>query len=267
MLRVIVGAVVVAAGLCAWTDSARAEQKVDAKWVWFDEGNPAENAPEGKVWFRREYVAEEPSTGAAIVAADDEFVLWVNGKKVGEGGGAKSYLFNLNGIVGRGTNVFAVEATNKSGKAGLFVDAEIRGQGGKSIPCDTNAEWKATRQAPTGDAWLKLRFDDGRWKAVKVIGSHADSPWKEIAFNFGDLDRFQLPPGFEIKRIAEKQLVGSLVAMTWGNRGRLLVSREKGPILNVFDTDGDGKYDTATEYSSDVKNCQGLCMVFDNLYA
>src|SRR5258708_24823300 len=185
---------------------------------------------------------------------------------VGEVGGAKSSRFNINGMIGRGTNVFAVEATNQSGRAGLFIDAEMRGQGGNRIPCDTGAEWKATRDAPKGEDWLKPRFDDSGWKPVKVIGGHADSPWKEIAFTFSDLDRFQLPPGFEIKRIAEKEVVGSLIAMTWGNRGRLIVSRERGPILNLIDTDGDGKYDTATEYSSDVKSCQGLCMVFDDLY-
>ncbi|MBS0266696.1 MAG: hypothetical protein JSS02_32510, partial [Planctomycetes bacterium] len=186
-----------------WTSSLFAQQKIDAQWVWFDEGNPAESAPAGKVWFRKEYRAEEPSTGAAIIACDDAFVLWVNGQKVGEGGGTKSSFFNLNGIVGRGTNVFAIEATNKSGRAGLFVDAEIRGQSGHSLPCDTNGEWKATRQAPQGDAWLKPRFNDATWKAVKVLGPHASSPWKEISVELADVARFQLPPGFEIKRIAE----------------------------------------------------------------
>ena len=267
MLRCTIVATLTAIFVAFSSTSAQAQQMVDAQWVWFDEGNPAEDAQSGKVWFRREYLIDEPSTGVAIVAADDEFVLWVNGQKVGEGGGQKGYYFNLNGIVGRGTNVFAIEATNKSGKAGVVVDAEIRAQGGKAVSCDTNADWKATRDAPPREAWLKPRFDDSRWKPVKVIGRHGTSPWKEIAFNFSDLDRFQLPPGFEIKRIAEKQLVGSLVAMTWGNRGRLLVSRENGPILNVIDTDGDGNYDTATEYSADIRNCQGLCMVFDDLYA
>src|SRR5262245_65577391 len=120
MLRFFFGAVVLTVSVCGSNQWAQAQQKkIDARWVWFDEGNPADNAPYGKVWFRKEYVAEEPSTGAAIVACDDEFVLWVNGTRVGEGGGLKSQLFNLNGIVGRGTNVFAVEATNKSGKAGL----------------------------------------------------------------------------------------------------------------------------------------------------
>src|SRR5579872_1621656 len=258
--------------------SAHAQQTVDAKWVWFDEGNPAEKAPEGKVWFRKEYKAEEPSTGSAIVACDDQFVLWVNGKKVGQGDGRKGYLFNLNGIVGRGTNVFAIEATNRSGKAGLFVDAEIRGQGGHKIPCDSGADWKATRDAPQGEGWLKPRFDDSKWKPVKVIGAHGDSPWKEIVFDFGDFDRFQLPAGFQIQRIAEKELVGSLVAMTWGNRGRLIVSREFRPrgrngnqaapsLLALTDTDGDGTYDKAVDFAPGMKNCQGLCMVHEDLFA
>ncbi|HEY3965711.1 MAG TPA: HEAT repeat domain-containing protein [Planctomycetaceae bacterium] len=259
-------------GLClfvaggSWTEALFAQQKVDARWVWFDEGNPAENAPAGKVWFRKEYRAEEPSTGAAVVACDDEFILWVNGQKVGQGGGDKSSFFNLNGIVGRGTNVFAVEATNASGKAGLFIDAEIRGQGGHRVPCDTNAEWKATRQAPQRDAWLKAHFDDSQWKPVKVIGRHADSPWKEISFDVGDVARFQLPPGFEIKRIADKELVGSLVAITWGNRGRLIACAERRSIISVIDEDGDGTFDKTIEFTNKLKNCQGMCMVNDTLY-
>jgi putative membrane-bound dehydrogenase-like protein len=55
--------------------------------------------------------------------------------------------------------------------------------------------------------------------------------------------------------------------MTWGNRGLLIVSRERGPILNLIDNDGDGSYDKVSEYTNKVTNCQGLCMVFDDLYA
>jgi putative membrane-bound dehydrogenase-like protein len=264
--RVLIASCLVAFG-GSWTGAAFAQQKVDAVWIWFDEGNPAETAVPGKVWFRKEYRAEEPSTGAAIVICDDEFVLWVNGQKVGEGGGDQTFFFNLNGIVGRGTNVFAVEATNKSGRAGLFVDAEIRSQSGNRLPCDTSGEWKATRQAPQGDGWLKPRFNDDQWKAVKVIGPHANSPWKDIAVEIGDVARFQLPPGFEITRIADKELVGSLVAMTWGNRGRLIACAEKKSPIVLIDENGDGTFDKAGEYSSRIKNCQGLCMVFDDLYA
>ncbi|MBS0263610.1 MAG: HEAT repeat domain-containing protein, partial [Planctomycetes bacterium] len=79
--------------------------------------------------------------------------------------------------------------------------------------------------------------------------------------------RFQLPPGFEIKRIAEKELVGSLVAMTWGQRGRLIACAERKSPISLIDENGDGTYDKAIEYTDKIKNCQGLCVVFDDLYA
>lgn len=267
MLRLMSSGLLGMALVFAGAHDVHAQPAVDAKWIWFDAGDPGREAPSGKVWFRKEFRAEEPSTGIATVACDDEFALWVNGKKIGSGGGNKSFRFNLSGIVERGTNVFAVEAVNKGSKAGLLVDAEIRGQSGHKLPCDTSADWKATTTAPQGDTWLKPRFDEKGWKPVKVIGGHAESPWKEISFATGELDRFQVAEGFELKKIAGHDLVGSLIAMTWGNRGRLLASQERGPILNVIDTDGDGTYDKVTVYSDKLKSCQGLCMIGDDLYA
>ena len=87
-----------------------AEKKHEARWIWYAAGNPAQSAPAGKVWFRREIRASEPSTGAVLVLCDDRFTLWVNGRKIGSGTAGKPYRFNLNGVVDRGPNVFAVEA-------------------------------------------------------------------------------------------------------------------------------------------------------------
>lgn len=253
--------------VCGSSRFALAQKPEDARWVWFDEGNPAEKAAPGKVWFRKEYRAGEPSTGLALVVSDDAFTLWVNGEKIGEGTGNKLYRFNLSGNVGRGLNVFAVEASNKEGKAGLFIAAEIRGQSGGKIPCNTGAEWKATRESPKGDGWLKEKFDDSSWKAVKDLGPHATSPWKELSLALGELDRFQVPEGFELKRVAGPGLAGSLVNITWGNRGRLIVSKQDGPIYSLIDEDGDGTYDKAIEYTGEIKHAQGLCVVGDVLYA
>ena len=244
-----------------------AQSNYDAQWIWYDEGNPAESAPTGKVWFRHMVRSDSPSTGAARIVCDDPFVLWVNGRRIGEGQGGKLYRFNLSGIVGRGPNVVAVEADNKGGRAGLFIDGEVRTQGGHSIPFDTGPAWRATRTPPKGDAWTKAGYDVSAWKPVKVIGPHANSPWNQIELRDTYLDRFQVAEGFQLQRVAEPDLVGSIVAITWGNRGRLIASRERGPILSVIDSDGDGRYDRVVEYSNQVTNCQGLCMVFDDLYA
>jgi putative membrane-bound dehydrogenase-like protein len=256
---------VLAVLVCAPCRSA--DDKHDAQWIWYDAGDPAHSAPAGKVWFRREVRASEPSTGAARVLCDDRFTLWVNGRKVGKGTARKVSRFNLNGIVERGPNVIAVEAENLGGKAGLFIDGEVRGQGGDVVSFDTGPEWVATLSEPQGKDWMQPKFDTAAWKGVKVIGPHDRSPWKDIVLKETYLDRFNVPDDFELLRVAEPKLVGSLVAMTWGNRGRLIVSRERGPILSVIDDNGDGIYDRVVEYTTEVKNCQGLCTVGDDLYA
>ncbi|MDB5391715.1 MAG: hypothetical protein JWM11_7361, partial [Planctomycetaceae bacterium] len=247
---------------------ARNPNGENAKWVWYDgAGNPLKKALPGTVWFRTVVRANEPSTGSIRIACDDHFVLWVNGQRIGEGGALKPHRFNLNGIVERGPNVIAIEATNKEGRAGLFVDGDVRGQGGQSIPFDTPTDWKSTLTKPDGDAWMGPKFDDSNWKPVRELAAHQDSPWKELVFSGTYLDRFDVAPGFELKRIAEPELVGSLVCISWGNRGRLLASRERGPILNLIDENGDGTYDKVTEFSKKLKSCQGLCMVGNDLIA
>jgi putative membrane-bound dehydrogenase-like protein len=244
-----------------------ADDRFDAEWIWYDAGHPEQSAPVGKVWFRREVRADEPSTGAARVLCDDHFILWVNGTRIGEGDANRLYRFNLNDIVDRGPNVICVEAENRGGKAGLFIDGEVRSQGGHKLPFDTGAAWMATTVAPQGKSWLQPKFDSRGWKPVRVLGPHDKSPWKAIVLKETYLDRFDVPQGFELTRVAEPGLVGSLVAMTWGNRGRLIVSRERGPILCLIDDNHDGIYDRAVEYTTEVKNCQGLCTVGDDLYA
>ncbi|MFN0195436.1 MAG: HEAT repeat domain-containing protein [Planctomycetaceae bacterium] len=243
-----------------------AQRNFDAQWIWFDQGNPAESAPEGSVWFRREIRASEPSTGMIYVICDDAFEVWVNGVKVGGGDQYQPYRFNLNGIVERGLNVIAVAARNKQGKAGLFVEGEIRGQSGGQIPFDTGKDWMATLAKPEGDDWLNPQFVSEGWSAVKVLGSHAESPWKDIVLEESYLDRFDVPVGFELKRVAEPELAGSLVCTTWGRDGRLIASRQGAAIVSLIDDNQDGTFDRAVEFTTEVKNCQGLCMIRDELF-
>ncbi len=268
MIRLVIATILTGTLAITQSQGALAQQPVDAQWIWFDEGASAANVPPGSVWFRREVRAHNPSTtGIVRIACDDRFVLWVNGRRVGEGGGQKSYRFLLSGIVQRGRNVIAVQATSRGGRAGLLVDGEVRSQTGDTVSFDSGADWLATRRPPTSDAWRLPRFDDSDWKPVRVLGPHHSSPWKAIEFQENDMDRFWVPAGFEVRRVAEPKEVGAVSAITWGNRGRLIAAREGGPIQSLSDTDGDGTFDKVVEYSRIVTNCQGLCTVFDDLYA
>ncbi len=264
--RLGLAAIALLTGLFAFSP-AMAQRPDDAQWIWLDVGDPLKEAPAGTVWFRHEVRSDSPSTGAVRILCDDHFVLWVNNQKIGEGGADRVYRFTLSGIVGRGPNVIAVEATNKGGPAGLYIDGEVRTQGGRYYRFDGGPQWRATSVRPQGDAWRKPGFDTSAWSPVKVLGPHEKTPWRHIELKETYLDRFAVAEGFKLERIAEPNLVGSLVAITWGNRGRLIASRERGPILSVIDSDGDGRFDKVVEYSNQVTNCQGLCMVFDDLYA
>ncbi|MBY0588109.1 HEAT repeat domain-containing protein [bacterium] len=240
---------------------------VDAQWMWIGEGNPQESAPAGKVWFRRDLRVDEPSTCEITVAVDDSFVLFVNGKRFGEGKAGKAVRFNLNGAVSEGNNVLAIEANNDGGSAGLLVEGMIRGQGGSERSIDSPREWTATRTAPADGGWLAPKFTSPDWKPALGLAKHADSKWKDLAINREGMGRFWLAEGLEIEQIGTKDLAGSLVSMTWGNRGRLFVSQENGPIMVLSDANSDGSFDTAKQYSSEIKNCQGLMVVGNDLYA
>ncbi len=261
--KLLAALVLLAAGGAA---PAAAQVKLDAQWIWHPGGDQAREAPPGTVWFRRVVYMSGPCTGEAFVACDDEFILWVNGRRVGQGGGRRGYHFNLNGIVRRGRNVIAVQARNQGGPAGLFVDGAIRHQGGQVVPFDTGPQWRCTRNEPP-PGWLTAEFDDSAWQKAQALGRHEQTPWREIRFPTDYLARFQLPPGFRVTQAAGHELTGSLVCMTWGTGGHLLVSVERGPVLSLADTDGDGRFDRKVVFTDQVKNCQGLCQVGQVVYA
>ena len=80
-------------------------------------------------------------------------------------------------------------------------------------------------------------------------------------------DRFTVPDGFRIECVADKDLTESLWAMTFDPDARLVVSRQKGPIVTLLDTDNDGRYDSAKPFSDQLTHSQGLTFVDGALYS
>ncbi len=233
-----------------------------APWMWTA---PALGQP-AKAWFRREVLADGPATAYVVVAADRRFTLWCNGRRIGTGDATKFHRFSLNGLIERGSNALAIEVEAGAPHAGVLAAGEIRSQGGRAVPFFADAEWRATATPPQGDAWTKPEFAND-WPPVRLLGPHAKSPWSALKHLARPEDRFDLAPGVVARKIADAAVTGSLIAMAYGNDNRLLVSQERGPILNLVDRNRDGIYEAATEFSAAVKSCQGLCMVGETLYA
>src|SRR5262249_39437248 len=159
------------------------------------------------------------------------------GTEVGTGSEWKElYRFDVRDRLADGKNVLAVEARNEGGPAGLTARMRHGPKGKSEVIVVTDGSWKASQKA--ADGWRKLNFDAAAWKAVKVLGPYGKTgPWAGGGGGGGaapSADRFTVPDGFKVAlavKAPEDDPTFSLVNMTFDGKGRLLVSREGGPVL------------------------------------
>ncbi len=78
--------------------------------------------------------------------------------------------------------------------------------------------------------------------------------------------RFSVPKGFRIECVADHELTGSLWAMTFDHQGRIVVSRQKSPIVTLIDQDNDGRCDLAKPFNDRLTHSEGLTFVDGSLY-
>ncbi|MCI0622264.1 MAG: hypothetical protein L0387_11465, partial [Acidobacteria bacterium] len=240
-----------------------------AEIIWYDEGDPLQSAPAETRYFRRTFEERHDLAEAEMyIACNDEFVLHINGKEVGRGRNwQQGKVFDVKGWLRRGKNLITVEAINRGGPAGLVAWLVRRTIPGNHYTLLTDSSWKCSKEAPQN--WRELDFDDSQWAAAKVLGQFGKAGlWPEVTWNEGKSNpgRFRAKPGFMIDVVAEPELTGSIVAMTFDTKGRPVISRENGPVLILEDTNGDGKFDHAKEYTRKVTNCQGILAYDERTY-
>lgn len=67
-----------------------------------------------------------------------------------------------------------------------------------------------------------------------------------------------VPEGFEIEEVASRDLIGSIVNMTFDHLGRPALSKEGGGIILLGDSDNDGIYDSTFEFATQVTTAHGM---------
>ena len=169
-----------ARGQVIWDDTVKPAQRASdagnpleqAKWVWFNEGNPAASAPVGKRYFRQAFVlADVPGVESARVfmTADNSFELWVNGRKAGSGDNFHvASALDVKPMLRRGTNLVAVAAENGGeapNPAGLVGTVVVRFQDGHTLVVPTDGSWQASQEV--GSGWPRDAAGEGsgvpRW--------------------------------------------------------------------------------------------------------
>jgi len=168
-------------------------------WVWYPEGDPRDNAPPGTRWFRTEIEIPEGRTitqGRFLISADNEFVLYVNGKRAGVSiAGGESWKtprdLQIKRLLRPGANILAIAATNggdEPNPAGLIGRYWIGLDQGSPIEGRIDRTWRCSKLEVKG--WNAVGFDDKGWQPAKEIAKYGDAPWGIVSQRISPADPF-----------------------------------------------------------------------------
>lgn len=163
---------------------------VGAKWIWND-AKAAQSIPGGHIYLRKTVTLPDvPILAAAAISCDNEFVLWINGKKAASGDDWQNPVaLDLKPFLKKGDNTFAVQAINwpdaelKKGlqirgdsPSGFIFDATLRFKAAPSQELRSDATWLSSPTAPAG--WEKPDFAAGDWQPARELFDVSGGPWK-----------------------------------------------------------------------------------------
>lgn len=157
-----------------------------AQWIWFPSGDSVSSAPAETRFFRAVFsmsASQKLRRGIAVIGADRQFELSVNGVRVGKGNKINSpEIIEITSQLISGRNVLAVKATSRGGgkPAGLIGGVRLEFDSGEPSIFVTSAQWKSAESAQSD--WENSDFDDSRWIAAKELGAFGMAPWGEVGF-------------------------------------------------------------------------------------
>lgn len=148
-------------------------------WIWHASEDGAKGAPAATRYFRRVIKADpaELKSASVMAAADNSYVLWVNGKEVKKSDDWKkqesvSILEHLK----PGANIIAIAATNhEEGPAGMIAAVGLEGKDGKLDVVASDGQWHAGTTEAEG--WKTAEQTPADWLATRVLGPATMGPW------------------------------------------------------------------------------------------
>ncbi len=242
----------------------------EAQWIWTPE-HTRNDVPEGSCYFRKTFMAENPVRVQATIAADDDYVLYVNGQRIGEGKSSRQLdEYNITEQVRHGRNIIAVRVTNQHGStAALMVRVFVREQNAGWATFSTDDSWRTnTRPFPL---WNSMAYNDRLWKPAQAYGPLGDTvPWDRQedvpSTEVHRSERFHISRDFQVQRVIAPEETGSLIAMAFNEFGQIVLSQEGGPLMLAVDSDKDDIVDTLRVYCEAVTNVQGILPLNGQIY-
>jgi hypothetical protein len=179
----------------SWSDASPITLLGD--WIWFPEGNPAQDAPIAPRYFHKTFELPE---GARIqhavlhCAADDRCTVWLNGEQLGACDTWRSVhdFTPLANKLHSGTNEISIRAENvrsevERNPAGLICGMRVELKNHAPIVVKSDETWHVSQTAPSD--WPHSADFKG-WSPARIVARYGDPPWGKIA---GTIDEYHVP--------------------------------------------------------------------------
>jgi putative heme-binding domain-containing protein len=234
----------------------------EARWIWTPE-HAKEGVPTGEAChFRKALNLRNPESGQIAITADDQYELYVNGRRVGVGEATRKLdEYDISRQLIRGANIIAVKVINRSGStAALAARVTIKDQG-QWVSYSSDSTWKASLHPLP--LWNTAIYNDQGWQLAQSFGElGATAPWDRRenvpATEVSRSERFTIDSQFEVQQVLAGDQTGSLIAMTFNEFGHILAAKEGGGLLLIYDGNGDKIPERVRTYCDKVQNIQGI---------
>ena len=143
--------------------------ELQGQWIWSSDNLEPAAAGEQRAFRKRfEFSGANDQTGA-VIACDNRFTLYVNGKKIASGDNWQSPVAVSLGSLAQGTNELLIVAENQGkdpNPAGLYFQASL-GADQSRLTLASDATWEWTAEIPKADGKFKTPPKD--WQAAVPV--------------------------------------------------------------------------------------------------
>jgi putative heme-binding domain-containing protein len=251
------------------------------RWIW-----DAEAADGEELFLRCTFeLAAAPASARLAVACDNDGRVYVNGEQVLRHRDWTSPRgVDVTKLLREGKNAIAVHGNNDEGPAALLAKLVWRDAAGKEGVLVTDDTWRVDADDP--DGWQRADFDDSKWAKATVhgalggpviwtgaVGEEAflEALAEEVLRNAPEpAPELKLLPGFAAERVlTAPRSMGSWVAMTFDDRGRIYVSDQTRGLYRITPAvaGAAGAVSRIEHVDVDLGGCQGLLFAHGVLYA
>ena len=186
--------------------------EVDASWIWSPTMDASSTADQGEVYFRKKFTLVKPEKAELVLAAGDEFELFINGELIANGHSYGAVTkFDPMPFLESGTNLIAVRVKHlDSEHVGLALKMRIKESGEvRYRVLRTDSTWRS--YTAKAYQWYKSGFNAKSWLTSKTInmGAGSNSTAQQVAV-FGGAAKMNRVGGSLAVESNEKAFVAPL---------------------------------------------------------